>query len=147
MTSVDANLLLYACNEDSPRHKSALTFLTGLRVRDDVAISELILAEFYTLLRNPTVVIRPLTPGEAVQVVQRYRRHPKWALLGFGPDSAELHRELWALAKRADFARRRIYDARTALSLRYQGVVEFATANVQDFEGFGFKRVWNPLEE
>lgn len=23
----------------------------------------------------------------------------------------------------------------------------FATTNVKDFEGFGFSRVWNPLEE
>ena len=44
------------------------------------------------------------------------------------------------------FARRRVYDARLALSLRRQGVTEFATANVKDFEGFGLARVWNPLE-
>ena len=25
------------------------------------------------------------------------------------------------------------------------GVTEFATANVKDFQGFGFTRVWNPL--
>jgi hypothetical protein len=30
-----------------------------------------------------------------------------------------------------------------ALWLRRQGVTEFATANVKDFEGFGFDRVWN----
>jgi uncharacterized protein len=147
MISLDANLLLYAYNEDSPAHKPALSFLTGLGARDDVAISELILTEFYTLLRNPAVLAQPLAQGAAVQVVQRYRQHPKWALLGFGPDNAELYNELWAHAKRADFGRRRIYDARTALSLRRQGVVEFATANVRDFKGFGFKRVWNPLNE
>jgi uncharacterized protein len=147
MISIDANLLLYAYNEDSPRHKSALAFLIGLAVRDDVAISELVLTEFYALLRNPAVLAQPLAPAEAVQIVQRYRHHPRWALLGFGPDNAELYNELWAQAKRADFGRRRIYDARTALSLRRQGVVEFATANVRDFKGFGFKRVWNPLDE
>jgi toxin-antitoxin system PIN domain toxin len=147
MLSIDANLLLYSYNEDSPRHQSALAFLTGLVVREDVAISELVLTEFYTLLRNPTVLAKPLPPGKAVRVVQQYRNHPKWALLGFGPDTAELHNELWTLAKRADFSRRRIYDARTALSLSRQGVIEFATANVSDFKGFGFKRVWNPLDE
>jgi len=26
-----------------------------------------------------------------------------------------------------------------------QGVTEFATVNVNDFEGLGFQRVWNPL--
>ncbi|MFM8358316.1 MAG: hypothetical protein ACKOET_07130 [Verrucomicrobiota bacterium] len=30
-------------------------------------------------------------------------------------------------------------------ALRHDGVTEFATANVKDFEGFGFERVWNPL--
>jgi uncharacterized protein len=147
MMSLDANLLLYAYNADSPRHEPALMFLTELAAREDVAISELVLTEFYTLLRNPAVLATPLSAGEAVQVVQQYRRHPDWALLGFGPDSAGLHNELWTLAKRADFGRCRIYDARTALSLRRQGVLEFATANVRDYKGFGFKRVWNPLEE
>jgi toxin-antitoxin system PIN domain toxin len=145
MTSLDANLLLYAYNEDSPQHEAAFFFLTELGPHEDVAISELVLAEFFTLLRNPVVLATPLSSGDAVHVIQQYRHHSKWALLGFGPDSVELHDELWMLAKRADFSRRRIYDARTALSLRRQGVTEFATANVRDFKGFGFKRVWNPL--
>jgi toxin-antitoxin system PIN domain toxin len=147
MISLDANLLLYAYNVDSPQHERALTFVTGLAVREDVAISELVLAEFYTLLRNPAVLATPLPAGEAVQIIERYRQHPDWAVLGFGPDNVELHNELWSLAKRADFSRRRIYDARTALSLRRQGTTHFATANVKDFKGFGFRRVWNPLEE
>jgi len=147
MTSLDANLLLYAFNEDSPKHDAAFRFLGKLSQNDDVAISEFILAEFYTLLRNPTVLVEPLTPADAVRVVEHYRRHSKWALLGFPPDTVGLHTELWTLAKRADFSRRRIYDARTALTLRRQGVTDFATANVKDFKGFGFRRVWNPLEE
>ena len=36
-------------------------------------------------------------------------------------------------------------DARLALTLRHHGVTEFATANLKDFEGFGFAKVWNPL--
>lgn len=43
------------------------------------------------------------------------------------------------------FARRRIIDARLALTLHHHGVREFATANVNDIKGFGFTRVWNPL--
>jgi hypothetical protein len=26
-----------------------------------------------------------------------------------------------------------------------QGVTEFATVNVKDYEGLGFRKVWNPL--
>ena len=59
--------------------------------------------------------------------------------------TATLHDELWPLAAETSFGRRRIYDARLALSLRRQGIASFATANVKDFSGFGFDRVWNPV--
>lgn len=146
MTSLDANLLLYCYSQASPFHQRAREFLEGLALRDDVAISEFVLVEFYTLLRNPAVLVNPLDPAEAVKVVEAYRRHPHWMLLGFDPDSVGLHNELWSIAGEQGFRRRRIYDARIALSLRRQGVSEFATANVKDFERFGFVRVWNPLE-
>ena len=45
------------------------------------------------------------------------------------------------------FARRRLYDTRSALTMIAQGVTEFATVNVKDFEGTGFRRVWSPLGE
>lgn len=41
--------------------------------------------------------------------------------------------------------RRRLFDARLALTLRHRGVHEFATRNVNDFSDFGFSRVWDPL--
>ena len=43
-----------------------------------MAISEFILAEFYGLLRNPSVLKHPLTSEEAVEVIQTYRNHPRW---------------------------------------------------------------------
>ena len=73
------------------------------------------------------------------------RRHPRWMLLGFDSDSPALHEDLWPLAARRGSARRRIYDARLALTLLRQGVTEFATANLKDFRSFGFDRVWNPV--
>ena len=145
MTSFDANILLYAFSRASPFHEPARRFLEELTARDDVAVSELVLVEFYTLLRNPAVLVRPLGAAAAVDVVQTYRRHPRWILLGFDPDSITLHDELWPLAAETSFGRRRIYDARLALSLRRQGIASFATANVKEFSGFGFDRVWNPV--
>jgi toxin-antitoxin system PIN domain toxin len=143
---MDANLLLYCYSQASPLHQRAREFLEGLALRDDVAISEFVLVEFYTLLRNPVVLVNPLAAAEAVEVVEIYRHHPHWMLLGFDPDSVGLHNELWSIAGEQGFARRRIYDARLALSLRRQAVTDFATANVKDFDSFGFTRVWNPLE-
>jgi hypothetical protein len=56
-----------------------------------------------------------------------------------------MHDALWQKARRRDFAFRRIYDARSALTMIAQGVTEFATVNAEDCEGLGFRRVWNPL--
>lgn len=145
MTSVDANILLYGVNPASPFFGRARRFLDELTLREDVAISELVLVEFYTLLRNPAVLVRPLGASAAVEVVNAYRRHPRWMLLGFDMDSVRLHDELWRRAGGENFGRRRIYDARLALALHRQGVTAFATANVKDFQGLGFERVWNPV--
>jgi len=54
--------------------------------------------------------------------------------------------EFWIMASSRDFAIRRIIEARLALTLRHFGVSEFVTANGKDFEGFGFTRIWNPLQ-
>lgn len=147
MISLDSNLLLYAFARNLPAHTASRRFLEALSARDDVKLSEFVLVELYRLLRLPALHARPLSAAAAVQVVQTYRRHPRWQVVGFTPDSAALHNALWSEAGRENFAFRRIYDARLALTLRHHGVTEFATANVKDFLGFGFKRVWNPLEE
>ena len=145
MLSIDTNLLLHGLNVDSPAHAAAHAWLTAIAQEEQVAISELILAELYGLLRNPAVLRQPLSAPEAVDVIQVYRSHPRWRLIGFPGESRPLHEALWRLARGRDFAFRRVYDARTALTLTAQGVEDFATVNVKDFTGLGFRRVWNPL--
>jgi uncharacterized protein len=145
MISLDANILLYAYVASSPFHQSARSFLEKLSQREDVALSELILTEFYLHLRNPAVLKNPLDAASATSVIQSYRKHPRWKILGFPPRSRDLHDALWKHAASRDFARRRIYDIRTALSLIAFGVTDFATLNLKDFQNLGFQKVWNPL--
>ena len=145
MLSIDTNILFHGFNADSPSHDQALAWLSSIAGDEDVAISELILAEFYRLLRNPAVLKHPLPADEAVEVIQTYRRHPRWRLIGFPIESRPLHDALWQRARAKDFAFRKLYDTRSALTMTAQGVTEFATVNVKDFEGLGFRKVWNPL--
>ena len=91
MLSIDANLLLYAFNNASPWHDDARDWLTSIQREEDVAISEFILAEFYGLLRNSAVLKHPLSAEEAVEVIQTYRTHPRWRLIGFPTESRPLH--------------------------------------------------------
>jgi uncharacterized protein len=147
MIAIDANILLYAYVQAALEHARASAFLKQLAGDDAVAVSEFTLAELYLLLRNPAVLKRPLSAKAATQVVQAYRDHPRWRIPGFPPSSRLLHDQLWALAGTAKFARRRLFDVRTALTLIACGVDAFATANLKDFQDLGFKKVWNPLEE
>jgi hypothetical protein len=145
MLSLDANLFFYAFNTACPEHERAAQFLDELASNDKIVISEFILCELYVLLRNPAILSDPLSPSEATKVVACYRRHPRWRIAGYPPNSQLLHDELWAMTGGRAFARRRIFDARTAIALRAFGVRDFATANVKDFLGLGFHKVWNPL--
>ena len=143
--SVDTNILYSSVQAGDSLHHIAVAFMNGLELRDDVLISEFVLVELYQLLRNPAVLQRPLTPEAAVALCASFRSHPRWQVVGFAGDSREFHDAFWPRLGEAGFARRRAFDWRTALSLKQHGVDEFATANLKDFEGFGFKRVWNPV--
>ena len=147
MISVDANIILFAFAPGSPAHARARSFLVKLGGRDDVVVSEFVLTEVYLHLRNPAVLERPLTAPQAVATIHSYRRHPRWKVVGFPPESLALHESLWQAAAQKGFARRRIYDLRIALSLQAFGVTEFATANLGDFTGLGFSRVWDPTAD
>ena len=52
---------------------------------------------------------------------------------------------VWQHARTSDSVRRIYDDIRLALTLRHYNVTDFATANGKHFRGFGFSRVWNPL--
>lgn len=145
MLSIDTNLLLHAVNQDSPAHEAAYAWMMSIQGLEEVALSEFILAELYGLLRNPSVLKHPLGAAEAVKVVQIYRNHPRWRLIGFPTESRPMHDLLWQKAGHRTFAFRRLYDARSALTMLAQGVTEFATVNVKDFKELGFRRVFNPL--
>ena len=141
MIGIDANILAYARLSASPYHKKALSFLEGLGESTEVVIAELVLMEFYVLLRNEKILCPPLSAGEANRECQLLRSHSRWQLI----DSADVMKEVWPIAARQGFTRRRIFDVRLAKTLQAHGVTEFATANTKDFEGLGFHRVWNPV--
>jgi predicted nucleic acid-binding protein len=145
MLSIDTNILLPGVLKSSPRHAKAVRFLESHQERSDVVISEFILLELYILLRNPTVMPVPLSAVAAVETCQAFRKHPKWQICGFPPNSAQFHEAFWPRLTNDAVARRRAFDCRTALALQQFGVDEFATENLKDFEGFGFSRVWNPI--
>ncbi len=145
MMSCDTNVLFAVLDSESAHHAAAIAYLNGVRESEQFGLCELVLVELYGLLRNPTVSKHPLNGAEAARAIQQFRSHPTWLILDYPGPQAGVMSRLWELAAKADFPYRKVYDARLALTLRHHGVTEFATCNVKDFQGFGFKRVWNPL--
>jgi uncharacterized protein len=143
MIGIDTNLLLYSLNPASEWHGDTVSFLrknfgvSSVRV----AITDYVLVELYTHLRNPVVMAKPLSAEAARDLVISYWKIPNVMRI----ENATVMDEVWALAGGKGFARRRIFDARLALTLRHGGVTHFATSNVKDFQGWGFEKVWNPL--
>lgn len=143
MISIDTNLLLYSLNPASAWHKAAVSFLReNLSVPAmRVVLTDYVLVELYVLLRNPAVMSQPLSAEAARDLVTAYWGIPTIMRV----EHANVMDEVWKLAGAKDFARRRVFDARLALTLRQSGVTHFATSNVKDFQGWGFEKVWNPL--
>ena len=142
MVAFDTNLVVYAANEDAVEHAAAAAFLRSLGPRQDVVVCELMLVEVYLKLRNPRILREPMGAALASRYCEAFRSNANWRLV----ESAPVMAEGWRLAAQRAFAFRRIIDARLALTLRHHGVTEFAASNVKDFEGFGFMRLWNPLQ-
>lgn len=142
MISFDTNVVFAALEASAEGHAQARETLAGYTHNPKVALCELVLAEVYCLLRNPAVVKNPLPAGEAASAIQKLRHHRSWRIIDYVPEVAG---KVWAEAAKPGFAFRKIYDTRIALTLRHHGITEFATRNTKDFEGFGFKRVWDPL--
>ncbi len=142
MISFDTNILFAATNEHAEHHTKARAFLLSYQKQSNVLICELVLTELYLLLRTPAVMNNnPLSASEAVHLVQRFRRHPRWRLV----ENAPIMESVWEIAVSPEFPRRDIFDTRIALTLRHHGVSDFATANLSDFQEYGFNKIWNPL--
>lgn len=53
---------------------------------------------------------------------------------------------LWKPAGNAKFRFRRLDNLGSGLTMIPQGATEFATVNVKDFEGLGFRKVWSRID-
>jgi hypothetical protein len=92
---VDANLLLYATDERSPRHNSARAWLEARLSGDEpVAFAWAVLLAFLRLSTNPRVFANPLSPERAFDVVQTWLAQPCATVVHPGDRHAILVRQL-----------------------------------------------------
>lgn len=106
---VDANILLYAVDADSPFHDDARTWLTGaLNGPRRVGLPWVSLTSFVRIATNPRASRDPLGPYEAWRYVEDWIDAPaSWI-----PSAGEGHREiLGRLLTELDLRANRVSDA------------------------------------
>jgi toxin-antitoxin system PIN domain toxin len=92
---VDLNLLLYAVDSSSARHAKARPWLEAtLSGAETVAFPWVVLLGFLRLATKPSVFTRPLTPEEALDIVDGWLALPSVAAVQPGGRHARLLREL-----------------------------------------------------
>lgn len=91
----DLNLLIYAVDRQSPSHGSTVRWWNGLLSGNEtVAFSWAVLLGFVRLTTNPNVMTNPLTPGEALDYVDRWLAVPVATVIEPTPRHARVLRDL-----------------------------------------------------
>lgn len=95
MRIVDLNLLLYALDEQSPRHDAASAWLAAtLNGRGTVGLPWVVLLGFLRLSTKGAVFARPLAPDEALDVVDGWLAQTVVTIVAPGRRHAAVLREL-----------------------------------------------------
>lgn len=79
MLIVDANVLVYAVNENASQHRASHDWLSSeLKSGNEVVgLPWVVLLAFIRLTTNPRLMPHPLSPAHATDVVRSWLRHPR----------------------------------------------------------------------
>jgi uncharacterized protein len=92
---VDANVLLYAVDEDSPHHEVAKPWLEEQLSRPETfAFAWAVLLAFIRLVTNPRVFEKPLSGDQALDLVDSWLAQPNATVLHPTDRHSQLLREL-----------------------------------------------------
>jgi predicted nucleic acid-binding protein len=143
LNSLDTNILFYATNLRAPGHEAARRLLERIPAEPgEWILADQVLFEYYRLVRNPSVLSRPLSAGEASRRLRFFREELGCLHCAYEP---RLFGELVGLLRASSFPPARTFDAMLAVTLRSQGVDTFYTRNVKDFDRLGWFRLIDPV--
>jgi hypothetical protein len=139
---IDANVLLYATDERSPRHDAARSWLVSqLSGSDTVAFTWSVLLAFLRLSTSPRVFEHPLAMERAFDVVDAWLGQPCVVVLHPGDRHSALVRQL---LRRLGTAGNLVSDAHLAAVAIEHGA-ELSSCDA-DFSRFPGLRWTNPLD-
>jgi hypothetical protein len=139
---VDANLLLYATDERSPRFAAARSWLNGVLSGDEpIALAWAAVLAFLRLSTNPRIFEQPLSTDRAFEVMQGWVTHPSAVVIHPGDRHLQLVRQLLGPLGTAGNL---VADAHlAALAIEHGAELNSCDA---DFSRFSGLRWVNPLD-
>lgn len=142
MILVDANVLLYACDTDSPRHEGARIWLeTELSSGRALRFALVTLLAFVRIASDRRVFMRPLAPLDACTLVETWLALPSVRLLEPGPRTWHL---LGELCDQGQATGPLVMDAHLA-ALALEHGASIATTD-RDFHRFPGVTIVDPLQ-
>jgi toxin-antitoxin system PIN domain toxin len=136
---VDANVLLYAVNEDSPHHAEARGWLdSSLAGTETIGFAWVVLLAFLRLSTRPRLFPRPLGLDEAGDVIEAWLAQPPAVV----PHPTTRHLALLrGLLEATGSAANLVNDAHVAaLALEHDAVVVSYDADYARFEGVPWEK-------
>lgn len=139
---MDANILLYASDAQSPFHERAHGFLdTCMREGSVFCLGWPTVMSYLRIATHPSVFAHPLTPAEAASNIETLIRLPHVRLLSEEEGFWEIYRNVAAqVAARGNL----VPDTHLAALLRQHGVRTLYTHD-RDFRKFDFLDARDPL--
>jgi hypothetical protein len=141
--AVDANILVYASDQDSVVHPAAVQFLRYCAARTEVlCLAWVTISAYLRIVTHPSVFRRPLSPEEAMANIDGLLALPQVRVLGEEEDFWGAYREV---AKDVSPRGNLVPDVHLAAVLRQHGVRTLYTRD-RDFLRFDFLEIVDPLE-
>ncbi len=148
MFAIDTNILVYAHNLDSPRYQEAADFVERV-IRQSgernghhiVGIPLQVCVEFVNVITRKTIE-HSISLSEAVEIIRDYAEVVQAPIIF--PKPTQLQTLLGLLE--ITTTRKKVFDVALAATLKDNRVEGLYTVNVDDFKGFDFLQVINPLD-
>jgi toxin-antitoxin system PIN domain toxin len=141
MKVVDANILLYAVNQDAPRHEAVRKWWeAAVAGEEPVGLCWIVLLAFLRIATRPRAFARPLTPERAIAIVTQWLDHANVRVVS---ESDEHWTILRGLLEETGVAGNLTADAHlAALAISRGAVLASCDADFSRFRGLRWE---NPL--